>query len=112
MLVIALAFLVYRLVLKPTAPTDNLIGLAPAGLSVGIGLEGNDAFVRSLLDLKDIDLSGAKKIIPLLVNLTDFSTELKPQIPGRPNPFAPIGRERFSGIVETTAPNASSTAID
>ncbi len=98
-------FLVYRFWLKPPAATDSLIGLTPAGTAAAT--EGTDAFVFLLTSLQAINLSGANNVLPVLAKFTDFSTELRPQTPGRPNPFAPVGLDRsvpFSSGAASTTP--------
>jgi hypothetical protein len=97
-LVIAVAFLVYRLVLKPSEAPSALIGLEPAGFGQAglVGNQSNDEFFKLLLTLERIDLSDARQILPRLTTFMDFSVELEPQLPGRRNPFAPIGADPLS----------------
>ncbi len=111
-IVIVAAFLGYRFFFAspPTAPA-GLVGLAPAGVSRGANQASTDEFVVLLSSLQSIDLNDLPRVLTLLGGLEDFSTELKPQIPGRANPFAPIGVGGGVAIepVATTTPNATST---
>ena len=103
-IVVVGAFLIYRFVWSKPAD-DNLVGLEPAGLITN-QVGGDDDFLQLLSSLQTIDLSDAARVMPLLAALTDFSTELEPQTPGRDNPFAPIGADR-PAPVETTPDDSS-----
>ncbi len=93
--VIAVIFLAYRFWLRPTGSANSdLVGLQPAGFDSSLAGGNDDQFLNLLLSLQAIDLSGTTRVMPLLSKLTDFSTELRPQAPGRSNPFAPVGSDR------------------
>jgi hypothetical protein len=113
-IIIVVAFLGYRFFFAstPTAPA-GLLSLAPAGISGETDQASADDFVVLLSSLEAIDLNDLPRVLTLINGLEDFSTDLKPQIPGRANPFAPIGVGGGVAVepvvATTTAANATST---
>lgn len=80
----------------------------PAGQNEG-NQKGRE-ILALLADLKKIQLDGSIFDDPKFQELQDFSRELIPEPKGRPNPFAPIGKdvvlsEDFSGFATTSPRN-------
>lgn len=107
--VIILVFFVYKFFFAaPSAPPAGLVGLAPVVVGGDAGNTPSDEFVALLSSLQAINLGDLPRVLSLLSNLEDFSTDLKPQTPGRANPFAPIG---VGGSVAVEKPSATTTTI-
>lgn len=112
--IVVVAFLGYRFFFATPVEVseEGLVGLAPAGISTN-DQASSDEFLTLLSSLQAIDLSDLPRVLSLLSGLEDFSTELESQIPGRANPFAPIGiggAPAVETIVATTTATSSTSA--
>ncbi len=106
-IVIVALFFGYRAWRSGQEPAADLLGVEAVGYLDGTAAAGGtDEFLSLLLSLQNISLES--EIYPQLRTFKDFSTELKPQTPGRPNPFAPIGKDAARPATSSPAAATSS----
>ncbi|MBI2120068.1 MAG: hypothetical protein HYT94_00410 [Parcubacteria group bacterium] len=84
----------------------------PSEEAGGAQTEAGGEMLTLLSDMRTIQLDDSLFVSPMFQELQDFSIELYPEPKGRPNPFAPLGKdavieEDLSGFA-TTAPRAIS----
>ena len=103
--VIVIAFFAYRFFFPGQTPDNSTGGLiATTALTPGAGgAGGSDEFLQILLSLKSLDFKTEVFDSIRKSELKDFTTVLSPQIPGRPNPFAPIGSDARTGSPKVVA---------
>lgn len=91
-LALIVAFVAYRAFLSKRKDADSSqVGLVASSEIETDRVAAADEFLGILLSLQQIELRDDLFREPLFRSLKDFSKPLRPQIPGRVNPFAPIG---------------------
>lgn len=107
-LIIAAAFFAYRFFFLGVKEKETAPGLISSGYLTGVGPDDRTVeYLNILLSLQQIDLRGDIFSNPSFVGLKDFSVELMPQAPGRPNPFAPRSTAERRATTATTTPPAA-----
>ncbi|MDD5318755.1 MAG: hypothetical protein PHF79_02975 [Candidatus Pacebacteria bacterium] len=92
-IIVVIGFFVYSYFFVNKAPVQSTGGLSQTNVAAGSGsdLTPDQSFVTQLATIDTISLKDDIFNDPVFASLVDFSRELVPQTPGRPNPFAPLG---------------------
>lgn len=91
--VVVIGFVLYTIF---TSPTDTSTSSFTKSSTESSGGQANDlakTFVDQLLTIQNINLKVEFFNDPVFVGLKDNHVDIEPQAIGRPNPFAPIGKD-------------------
>ena len=100
--IIVVAFIAYTIFTNSSAATDSTalqktaVDSSTAGSASNSSVPNNElaqSFVDQLLTIQNINLKLAFFSDPVFLGLVDNHVDIDPQPIGRPNPFAPIGKD-------------------
>lgn len=93
--VIVLAFVGFRMFFVDDSPADTSLSVDAESVSY---IVDGPAILALLNRMNQINLDSSVFSNKVFTSLTSFERPLLEQVPGRPNPFLPIGTDSSAGI--------------
>ncbi len=97
--VVVVGFVLYTIFTSPTDTSTSSFSKSTSGTAGSEGTQSNDlakTFVDQLLTIQNINLKTEFFSDSVFTGLKDNHVDIEPQAIGRPNPFAPIGKDAGS----------------
>lgn len=105
--VIVVVFFAYRFFFPGSTASQQTPSLETVGVAADGSLEPQDEFLQLLLSLQALEFKTDVFDTIHKGGFQDFTVQLVPKTPGRPNPFAPIGSDARTGTVATSSPKSA-----